>query len=264
MAIGAVLRQARERRGLTVVAVASASRIPVHYIDALETEAFDDIPAPVYVRGFLRVYSRLLEIDPAPLLDELVAIWPAAATSSAPLTAPSLSPAAEPEVWQVPDFTRPPSPLPHRRVISDIEDDWEPELEPVVRTRGSRRSAHQKPGHLEGVLSEREPAEPVRLPDRRWIVLGGVGVIFVTVLLLGAAILRGAGVTGNPAGPSPVANRTFQPGTVITVGSPTATVPPSATPPADASVAAPGAPAPPAGATATPSVPSTPRTSATP
>lgn len=222
VAIGAVLRQARERRGLTLEQVASDSRIPVHYIQALETDAFDDLPAPVYVRGFLRVYGRLLDVDTAPLLDELVDVWPAARTSAEPAPLPPLA-APEPEVWEVPDIpAKPPASLPHRPVISDIEDDWEPEFEPVVRTRGSRGPGRQKTGHMDGVLSEREPAEPVRLPDRRWIMLGGGAVVLLTVLLLGAAILRGVGGANNAGGPSPAADRTIQPGTVITLRSPTA------------------------------------------
>lgn len=241
VAIGAVLMQARERRGLTTDEVASASRIPVHYIEALETEAFDDIPAPVYVRGFLRVYSRLLEIDSEPLLEELVSVWPPAVTSAAPLPSPALSAHPAPEAWELPDTAGTASPLPHRRIISDAEEDWEQELEPVVRTRGARALAHlKKRNHLEGVLTEREAVDPVRLPDRRLIMLGGAGVVLLAVVLLGAAVLRGSGTTDNQAGPSPVADRTFQPGTVIAVGSPTATPSPPATPASGAS-APPGA-----------------------
>jgi hypothetical protein len=242
-----VLRQARERRGLTFEEVAADSRIPVHYIQALETDAFDDLPAPVYVRGFLRVYSKVLDIDSVPLLAELVDLWPAARTSAEPVPPPAL-PAPGPEVWEVPDIpAKPPAPLPHRRVISDIEDDWEPEFEPVVRSRGSRGPGRQKTGHLDGVLSEREPAEPIQLPDRRWIMLGGGAVVLMTVLLLGAAILRGAGGANNAGGPSPAANQTIQPGTVITLRSPTAI--PSPTPSVVVSPVASGAPATAAGTT---------------
>lgn len=239
VAIGAVLRQARERRGLTLEEVAADSRIPVHYIQALEADAFDDLPAPVYVRGFLRVYSKLLDIDSAPLLEELVDLWPAARTSAEPVPPPLT--ASEPEVWEVPDIpAKAPASLPHRRVISDIEDDWEPEFEPVVRTRGSRGPGRQKTGHLDGVLSEREPAEPVRLPDRCWIMLGGGAVVLLTVLLLGAAIFRGTGGGNNAGGPSPAPDRTIQPGTVITLRSPTA-IPSPGTPATAAGTAVPQA-----------------------
>ncbi len=228
MAIGASLKQARERRGISIEEAAAASHIPAHYIVALEADAFDDIPAPAYVRGFLRVYSRLLEIDTAALLDELVLVWPAAMIPPPPVSSPALTPPPEPAAWEVPDLAgSPPAPLPHRRVISDIEDDWEPEFEPVVRVRGSHGPSRERSGHSEGVLSEREPAEHIRLPDRRLVVLGAA-VVMVMVLLLGAAILRGGGTANNPAVPSPIANRTIQPGTEITIGSPTATV--SATP----------------------------------
>ena len=255
MAIGAVLRQARERRGLTIEEVASASRIPVHYVEALEADQFDDIPAPVYVRGFLRVYGRLLDIDTAPLLDELVATWPPAGAAPEPPAATILPPVSEPAAWEIPDAHAPLPALPHRRVISEVEDDWEAELEPVVRTRGNLGHGRKKSGHSGGVLSEREPSEPVRLPDRRLMILAGAGVILLTAVLLGTAIFRGTGGSGNAAGPSPSANRTIQPGTVITVQTPTS---------ASASPVTTGMPGTPAATTAASAVSATPLATATP
>jgi hypothetical protein len=66
------LRSTRERRGITVEQVAQDTRISLRFIEALEEEQFDELPAPVYVRGFLRSYANYLKLDPQPLLDQLV------------------------------------------------------------------------------------------------------------------------------------------------------------------------------------------------
>lgn len=69
--IGRTLRNARVERGLSIDHVAAETRISGRFLQALEEEAFDELPAPVYVRGFLRSYANFLRIDPDPLLAEL-------------------------------------------------------------------------------------------------------------------------------------------------------------------------------------------------
>ena len=71
MAIGAELRNARIQRGLTIEQVAQDTRISARFLRALEEDDFEALPAPVYVRGFLRSYANYLRIDSQPLLDEL-------------------------------------------------------------------------------------------------------------------------------------------------------------------------------------------------
>jgi transcriptional regulator with XRE-family HTH domain len=80
--IGITLRNARVQRGLTVDQVAQETRISPRFLEALEAEAFDELPAPVYVRGFLRSYANFLHLDATPLLDKL------AANSSTPIVGP--------------------------------------------------------------------------------------------------------------------------------------------------------------------------------
>src|SRR3546814_2235439 len=59
-ACGQRLRAAREAAGLSVAEVASRLKTPSRFIEALEAEEWDRIGAPVFVRGQLRSYSRLL------------------------------------------------------------------------------------------------------------------------------------------------------------------------------------------------------------
>lgn len=66
--LGSTLRRAREARGLTLEDAERDTRISRRYLQALENEEFDIIPAPVYARGFLRSYSQYLGLDPQKLL----------------------------------------------------------------------------------------------------------------------------------------------------------------------------------------------------
>ena len=68
LAPGVALRAARTAQNLSVGEVARQLRLSVAQVEALEASAFDRLPGPVFVRGFLRNYARLLKLDPEPLL----------------------------------------------------------------------------------------------------------------------------------------------------------------------------------------------------
>jgi cytoskeleton protein RodZ len=58
--VGMRLRKAREAQGLTIEDVASRLKMPVRVVQSLEEEDWGRLGAPVFVRGQLRSYSRLL------------------------------------------------------------------------------------------------------------------------------------------------------------------------------------------------------------
>jgi hypothetical protein len=61
---GALLRAARQRRGLTLQQVSESTRISTRYLDAVEREDFTTLPsAAAFVRGYVREMSRLLGLD---------------------------------------------------------------------------------------------------------------------------------------------------------------------------------------------------------
>ena len=70
--IGYRLIRAREARGLTLEDAERDTRISRRYLEALEDEQFEVIPAPVYARGFLRSYAQYLGMDP----QEILALFP--------------------------------------------------------------------------------------------------------------------------------------------------------------------------------------------
>ncbi len=80
--LGVYLRRSRERAGLSVEAVATGSRIVPRFVAALEADQHEDMPAPVYVRGFIRAYCEQVGVDPAPALR----LYAAQAVPDPPLT----------------------------------------------------------------------------------------------------------------------------------------------------------------------------------
>jgi cytoskeleton protein RodZ len=61
--VGAQLRAARERRGLTLDEVAAATHIRARYLEALEREDWAALPPKIYAVGFLKLYARQLGLD---------------------------------------------------------------------------------------------------------------------------------------------------------------------------------------------------------
>ena len=68
--IGSSLREARIRQDLDFPELEERTKIRPKYLRALEDERFDILPAPTYVRGFLRSYAESLGLDGQPFVDE--------------------------------------------------------------------------------------------------------------------------------------------------------------------------------------------------
>jgi cytoskeleton protein RodZ len=62
--VGAYLRELRGKRGLSLEELARLTRVASRYLDALENDAFDALPAPVFTRGFIRAYCQALGTSP--------------------------------------------------------------------------------------------------------------------------------------------------------------------------------------------------------
>ncbi|MCB1327583.1 MAG: helix-turn-helix domain-containing protein [Spirochaetales bacterium] len=67
--VGAILREAREAKKLTVKEVARETNMTPRYIEALEVEDFSQFPGETYALGFLRNYSEYLNLDTDHLLN---------------------------------------------------------------------------------------------------------------------------------------------------------------------------------------------------
>ena len=66
---GELLMRFRESFGLDLREIADRSKIGIGYLDAIEKERFEELPAVVYIRGFLVEYAKMLELDVPRVVD---------------------------------------------------------------------------------------------------------------------------------------------------------------------------------------------------
>lgn len=71
VAPGRLLAAERQRQGLTVADVARHLKLTPRQLEALEADDYSRLPGMTFVRGFLRNYARLLQVEPEPLLAAL-------------------------------------------------------------------------------------------------------------------------------------------------------------------------------------------------
>lgn len=94
---GARLSAARKEQGLSLGDVARQLKLSVRQIEALERDDYDAFPSRVFVRGFLRNYAKLLQLDLEACIGQVnddkemsAAVPPAAVT---PASVPAFAPA---------------------------------------------------------------------------------------------------------------------------------------------------------------------------
>jgi cytoskeletal protein RodZ len=72
--VGAALREARERQGISLEDVARKTNIRLNYLEAIEQERFDAVPGDVFVRGIIRQYGNFLGLDGMELVRQYRAV----------------------------------------------------------------------------------------------------------------------------------------------------------------------------------------------
>jgi hypothetical protein len=79
------LRAGRQARNLTLVEVAKITKIQSRTLEHLEAGRFDQLPADVFVRGFVRSYARCVGLD----ADEAVRRYSECGTTPGPVATPA-------------------------------------------------------------------------------------------------------------------------------------------------------------------------------
>ena len=69
--LGVMLREAREQLGLSVADVAAQTKFAPRQIEALEADDFENLPETAFLRGFIRSYAKILNMDAQILLEAL-------------------------------------------------------------------------------------------------------------------------------------------------------------------------------------------------
>jgi transcriptional regulator with XRE-family HTH domain len=67
---GQSLRQARERAGLSLAEISLRTKVREALLEAIEREEFEQLPAGLLTRGFLRAYAREVDLDPEAVVDQ--------------------------------------------------------------------------------------------------------------------------------------------------------------------------------------------------
>lgn len=176
MSFGETLRAAREAKGLTCSEVAMQTRLLVQIVEEMEQEDFHRIAAPIYGRGFVRLYASCVGLDPTPLVAEFMEIYeghraPIVKTRAVPTTQDP--PAPQPPLDNTPpivDYASPadpppPPPMPdfgaHPSEISTAIE--EAATEPPAAEDPIRESpAIETPF---GEKAEAEQTEPEQVPE---------------------------------------------------------------------------------------------------
>jgi hypothetical protein len=71
--IGQKLESARQAKGVSVSEAGQATKILSKFIEAMESDDFGALSAPVYARSFIKMYAKYLGLEAQPLVDEYAA-----------------------------------------------------------------------------------------------------------------------------------------------------------------------------------------------
>jgi flagellar biosynthesis protein FlhG len=70
---GAALKRVREMRGISLRQIAIESKVGIRYFQYIEEDRFSHLPAPVYLRGFLSEYARVVGLDARQVVESYIA-----------------------------------------------------------------------------------------------------------------------------------------------------------------------------------------------
>ena len=129
MSLGQTLRAAREAKGITTSELAARTHLLIQIVEGLENEDFRRIPAPIYGRGFIKLYCETVGLDPKPLQAEFLSMYNGKKNSPGKAPAPS-APPPPPAPPAPKPITPPPPPAPPAPSVQDETRSAPPTVEP--------------------------------------------------------------------------------------------------------------------------------------
>ena len=190
---GKTLRNARESKGYTVSQIAETTHLKSSVVEGLENEDFSMIAAPIYGRGFVKLYCEAVGLDPKPLVDEFMAIMNGEheiAIKERPVAEPS---ASEPPP---PPPPIPPAPVPEEQDL--FRQDPLPPPKPVASAPPppapaipSAPAENEQPtfSRFAAPMREYSTTPPAFQLNPRLIILAVAGLALLTVLVFGIRAL---------------------------------------------------------------------------
>jgi len=73
---GTWLRRQREAREISLRDIAERTKISLRYLEAMEDDRFDLLPAPIFAKGFLKEYARYVGLSPDEVVNHYLAVQP--------------------------------------------------------------------------------------------------------------------------------------------------------------------------------------------
>src|SRR2546423_11751140 len=74
--VGRTLREARERRGVSLRQIANATKIAMSALEALERNDISRLPGGIFSRAFVRSYAIEVGLDPDATIQDFIAQFP--------------------------------------------------------------------------------------------------------------------------------------------------------------------------------------------
>jgi len=79
------LRRQREMREISLRDIADRTKISLRYLEAMEDDRFDLLPAPIFAKGFLREYARYVGLSPDEVVNHYLSVQQAGAGEEDPV-----------------------------------------------------------------------------------------------------------------------------------------------------------------------------------
>lgn len=216
---GKTLRTAREAKGLSIAQIADSTHMMSQIVEGLENEDFSRIVAPIYGRGFVKLYCEAVGLEPKELIAEFMEIYNG--NRAATIRVRDVPKAEEPAEPEVSD-TAPVSEAPAPRVVEQPSFD-----EPLADAATSEPTIFQSPATPEPVrqaprvdddpffgIPAAEPPKPtvkrsfkmpgMSMPDVppslwRMATLVGILIVVIWVAFIGVRALYRATMTAPEA-----------------------------------------------------------------
>ena len=182
MEFGKSLREAREAKGYTVAQIAESTHIMPSVVEGLENEDFSRIAAPIYGRGFVKLYCEAVGLEAKSFVDEFMEIM----NGNHSVSIKERPVAATVQVQDVPP-PPPPPPAPERDLFTQEPETHEPQ--PTIAPQPTERpqadiSRYASPFRSEETVAPSFPVLPWRL-----ILLATAGLAILAILICGIRAL---------------------------------------------------------------------------
>lgn len=89
---GSRLKQAREERGVSLRQIATATKISMGALEALERDDFSRLPGGIFSRAFVRAYALEVGLDPEQTVNEFLVEFEERGNQRAEMAAPEVTP----------------------------------------------------------------------------------------------------------------------------------------------------------------------------